>query len=41
MKKLKVIRIFPNVDSATRLIGAVLIDQQDKWLESSKAYIKM
>ena len=37
----KVIRIFPNVDSATRLIGAVLIDQQDKWLESSKAYIKM
>jgi len=37
----KVIRIFPNVDSATRLIGAVLIDQQDKWLESSKAYIKI
>ncbi len=37
----KVIRIFPNVDSATRLIGAILIEQQDKWLESSKAYIKM
>ena len=37
----KVIRIFPNVDSATRLIGAVLIDQQDKWLECPKAYIKI
>ena len=37
----KVIRIFPNVASATRLIGAILIDQQDKWLESSRAYIKM
>ena len=37
----KVIRIFPNVNSATRLIGAILIEQQDKWLESSKAYIKM
>lgn len=37
----KVIRIFPNVASATRLIGAILIDQQDKWQESSRAYIKM
>jgi len=36
----KVIRIFPHIQSATRLIGALLIDQNDTWLESSKAYIK-
>lgn len=37
----KVIRIFPNIQSATRLIGALLIDQNDTWLESSKAYMKL
>lgn len=37
----KVIRIFPNVDSATRLIGALLIDQNDSWLASSKTYMKL
>ena len=36
----KVIRIFPNVDSATRLIGALLIDKHEEWISSSKAYLK-
>lgn len=36
----KVIRIFPNIQSAIRLIGAVLIDQNDNWLESFKTYVK-
>lgn len=35
----KVIRIFPNVQSAVRLIGALLIDQNDSWLESDRNYI--
>lgn len=37
----KVIRIFPNVQSATRLIGALLMDQNDNWIESSRTYIKL
>ncbi len=37
----KVIRIFPNVDSATRLIGAILIDKHEKWISSPRAYLKM
>lgn len=37
----KVIRIFPNVQSATRLIGALLMDQSDDWIESSRTYVKL
>lgn len=37
----KVIRIFPHVQSATRLIGALLIDQNNTWLEASRIYIKL
>ena len=37
----KVVRIFPNIDSANRLIGAVLIDIHDEWISSSRTYIKM
>lgn len=37
----KVIRIFPNIDSAIRLIGAILIDQHEKWISSSRAYLKL
>src|SRR5690625_366545 len=36
----KVIRIFPNTDSATRLIGALLMDIHEKWIGSSRKYIK-
>ena len=36
----KFIRIFPNRDSANRLIGAVLMDLHDEWLSSTKKYIK-
>lgn len=39
-RKEKIIRIFPNCVSANRLIGAVLIDQHDEWLSSSRKYIK-
>ena len=37
----KVIRIFPNEDSAMRLIGAILIDINEDWITSSKLYIRM
>lgn len=37
----KVIRIFPNEDSAIRLIGSILIDINEDWITSSKLYIKM
>ena len=35
----KIIRIFPNRDSANRFIGAVLMDLHDEWLSSTKKYI--
>lgn len=37
----KVIRIFPNVASANRLIGAVLIDIHEEWIGCSRKYIKL
>lgn len=37
----RVIRIFPNEDSAIRLIGAILIDINEDWMSTSKLYIKM
>ena len=36
----KVIRIFPNRDSANRLIGAILMDKHEDWLSSSRKYIQ-
>lgn len=36
----KVIRIFPNVESANRLIGAILIDKHEEWISSSRAYLR-
>lgn len=35
----KVVRIFPNTNSALRLIGAVLIDIHEEWTSSSRQYI--
>lgn len=37
----KVIRIFPNTESANRLIGAILIDKHEEWITSPKKYIKI
>lgn len=37
----KVIRIFPNEDSAIRIIGPILIDINEDWITSSKLYITM
>lgn len=37
----KVIRIFPNTESAYRLIGAILMDIDEEWLSSGRIYIKM
>ncbi|MGX7078526.1 IS256 family transposase [Globicatella sanguinis] len=37
----RVIRIFPNVESAYRLIGAMLIDQDEEWLTADRIYIQM
>lgn len=36
----KIIRIFPNVVSANRLIGAVLMDLHEDWIRSSRKYIQ-
>lgn len=37
----KVVRIFPNEDSAIRLTGTILIDINEDWITSSKLYIRM
>ena len=37
----RVIRIFPHVQSATRFIGTLLMDQNDSWIESSGTYVKL
>ena len=34
----RVIRIFPNTDSVIRLIGAMLIEQHEKWMNSHKYF---
>ena len=36
----RVIRIFPNEDSLVRLMGAILIEQHEKW-SSGKKYFDM
>lgn len=36
----KVVRIFPNMESANRLIGAVLIDIHEEWISSTRKYIQ-
>jgi len=37
----KVVRIFPNTESANRLIGAVLIDIHEEWISSPRKYIQL
>ncbi len=37
----KVIRTFPNIPSANRLIGALLMDKNEEWAHSSRTYIKL
>lgn len=37
----RVVRIFPNNDSAIRLIGSILIDINEEWISSERAYIKI
>jgi len=36
----KVIRIFPNLDSANRLLGAVLMDIHENWISSTRVYLR-
>ena len=36
----KVVRIFPNVESAERLIGSMLIDIDEDWITSTRRYIE-
>lgn len=36
----KTIRIFPNIDSAVRLIGAVLLDHHENWQETKQTFLK-
>lgn len=40
LRREKVIRISPNIASANRLIGAVLIDLYEEWMSSSRKYIQ-
>lgn len=37
----KVVRIFSNMDSAYRLIGAILMDIDEQWISSERIYIKI
>ena len=37
----KVVRIFPNTASATRLIGAMLMHQHEDWIGATRTYIKL
>ena len=37
----KIVRIFSNVSSANRLIGALLMDQSEQWKYAARTYIKM
>lgn len=39
-RKEKFIRIFPNRDSANRLMGALLMNLDDEWASSTRKYIK-
>jgi len=36
----KVVRIFPNTDSAIRLIAAILMNIHEEWIGSNRKYIK-
>lgn len=36
----KVIRIFPNIDSVLRIIGAVLMDKDEEWISSPRKYLE-
>lgn len=40
LRRAPIIRIFPNRDSANRLIGALLMDLEDEWTSSIRKYIK-
>ncbi|NLY37165.1 MAG: hypothetical protein GX046_08015 [Tissierellia bacterium] len=35
----KVVRIFPNVASANRLMGALLMNSKEDWISSRRKYI--
>lgn len=37
----KVVRIFPNVESAERLIGSMLIDIDEDWITNTRRYIEL
>ncbi|SEI80368.1 Transposase, Mutator family, partial [Alkalibacterium gilvum] len=36
----KVVSIFPNISSAVRLIGAVLLDNHEKWQKNNNKFLK-
>ena len=36
----RVIRIFPNTDSVTRIIGTLLIEKDTEWLASPRKYLE-
>ncbi len=37
----RVVRIFPNISSANRLIGAILMDINEEWISSGRKYITL
>ena len=38
-RRVKVVGLFPNTDSAMRLIGAILLEQNEQWMDEEKKYL--
>jgi putative transposase len=39
-RRTRKVRVFPNIESLERLVAAVLVEIDDKWVAAEKGYIK-